>query len=257
VRRRRGVLTLLATGFLSLLAAGFAGSAAAGGPTSVLLVVPGEGRTASLYTGQPDYERLAMLVGAFSSTTGLPDPPEGAGEGGPAGTIDSSGPGVTLTWLVHDVGVWRVDRIYLDAKGGPWISTQGNPNNGDVSSAPVSWRNVAADGKELSELLNRLGVGTKVTDPATDSGTTGATDTVSRAQPPAAADTTPVKPATGSEGLPGPDGWILGPAGLLLGIALTLAAQKWLRPDSRTHTTSEHTPDQVPQPATADILSSP
>ena len=29
------------------------------------------------------------------------------------------GAGVTLTWLIHDVQVWRVDRVYLGAEGGP------------------------------------------------------------------------------------------------------------------------------------------
>ena len=65
MRPRHAALALLSA---LLLSPAVAGPANAGGPTSVLLVVPGEGRTASLYTGQADYETLADLVGAFGGT---------------------------------------------------------------------------------------------------------------------------------------------------------------------------------------------
>ena len=39
------------------------GPASAGGPTSALLSVPGEGKTASLYYTDPEYDALANLVG--------------------------------------------------------------------------------------------------------------------------------------------------------------------------------------------------
>ena len=90
------------------------GPAYAGGPTSVLLSVPGEGRTASLYYTDDAYEELADLVGAYDGT----------------GTVDGSGrshetgTGVTLTWLIHDVTPWRVDRVYLQGDGAPWIASQ-------------------------------------------------------------------------------------------------------------------------------------
>ena len=51
--------------------------AAAGGPTSALLSVPGEGKTASLYYTDPEYDALADLVGVTSAG--------GAGTGGPVG----------------------------------------------------------------------------------------------------------------------------------------------------------------------------
>ena len=34
-----------------------------------------------------------------------------------------------MTWLIHDVAVWRVDRVYLGDEGGPWIATQSDMND--------------------------------------------------------------------------------------------------------------------------------
>ncbi len=125
------------------------GPAYAGGPTSVLLSVPGEGRTASLYYTEDAYEELADLVGAYDGT----------------GTVDGSGrshetgTGVTLTWLIHDVTPWRVDRVYLQGDGAPWIASQ--VMEGDALSvwdSPVVWHQ-PANGTELTQLLNSLGVG--------------------------------------------------------------------------------------------------
>jgi hypothetical protein len=242
VRRRRGALAVLSTLLLSLLAAGFAGSAVAGGPTSVLLVVPGEGRTAALYTGSADYEQLATLVGAYGTATGSTTPPKTASNDGASGTNDASGPGVTLTWLMHDVNVWRVDRVYLKAEGGPLISTQSTLNGGDLWANPPTWRQAGPDGKALIALLDRLGVGnagagTAVTNSAAKGG---------NVQPSTAA-AAPVPAPTASDskdsgGLPGPDGWIWGPVGLLLGLALAVGV-----PAVRKRmTTPVHSPDDDP-----------
>ncbi|HEY9378950.1 MAG TPA: hypothetical protein VIQ02_17885, partial [Jiangellaceae bacterium] len=90
--------------------------ASAGGPTSALLSVPGEGKTASLYYTDPEYVALADLVGIDSETeTGKVDR---------SGLGHDNGPGVTVTWLIHDVMPWRVDHIYLQGEGAPWITTQ-------------------------------------------------------------------------------------------------------------------------------------
>ena len=213
MRRCHSALTALTLALMTLLVAG---PAQAGGPTSVLLVVPGAGQTASLYTGDPDYDTLARTVGAFSDT-------------GTAGKVDGSstdhtfGPGVTLTWLIHDVSVWRVDRVYLDAKGGPWISTQvDNTGTGNIWDKPPVWH-TAVDAKLLAALLHRLGV---------DGFTTpGQPDTASGADAPVTA-TEPVAPAVEQVAdATGPGagslGW--GLAGLALGIALTLAATRFGR----------------------------
>lgn len=126
-----------------------AGSASAGGPTSALLVEPASGRSASLTYVDKDYADLMALVGA---------------DDGSAGAIDTSGathdnvPEVTVTWLVHNVSVWRVDRIYLTAKGGPWIATHvAAMESDDIFAAPPVWH-TATDGTKLVTLLERLGV---------------------------------------------------------------------------------------------------
>lgn len=233
MRRPRAVLAVLATAALSLLAAGFAGSAAAGGPTSVLLVVPGEGRTASLYSGSADYGELSRLVGAFDTPPGpSTTPPASASDGGASGTLDSSGPGVTLTWLIHDVQVWRVDRVYLDAQDGPWISTQMALDGGDIWAKPATWH-TAGQAKRLATLLDRLGVGSNTGARPTSGGQTTGNRTGSSIQ---ASDAQPTyaTPASAKvvarsgpiSGLPGPAGW--GLVGVVLGVILTLTARRYL-----------------------------
>jgi hypothetical protein len=225
VRPGRGALAALTMLFLSLSSIGFAGSAAAGGPTSVLLVVPGEGRTASLYNGSAEYDKLAQLVGAFGTPTGSTTPPKTADDLGASGTNDASGPGVTLTWLIHDVQVWRVDRVYLKADGGPLISTQTQQDGGDLLTGKPTWRTLTTGAKELTALLDSLGVGNS------GSGTVGGNDSAAvspSSVDPAAADPAAVGPAASAPaaeqpaGTPGSAGWIWGAVGVLVGIALTL-----------------------------------
>ena len=229
MRRCRAALVVLTIMLISVL---FAGPASAGGPTSVLLVVPGTGRTASLYTGAADYEALAGLVGAFDS-------PGVAGTSDPSGTSHDVGTGVTLTWLIHDVQVWRVDRVYLDAKGGPWISTQSDISvSGTIWDIPPVWH-TAARGKELGALLDRLGVsphprgdGTAAVPGGSTVG--GGTGTV--IVPPAATAAAESKKPTiqrADAGTPIAAGLGWGLAGLALGVALTVAAMR-LFPNSRS-----------------------
>lgn len=147
MRRCRAALTALVYLLISLLTVQ---PVSAGGPTSVLLVAPQSGRTASLYTTDADYDRLAQLVGAFggNGVGGTTDPSKGG---------HAVGQTVTVTWLIHDVGVWRVDRIYPDAKGGPWISTQADITAGDPWDGPTVWH-TSTDGDKLITLLDQLGV---------------------------------------------------------------------------------------------------
>ena len=64
-----------------------------------------------------------------------------------------------MTWLIHDVTPWRVDRIYLDGDGAPWIATQVMVSEtGSIWDSPVVWHQPEA-GKELALLLDSLGVG--------------------------------------------------------------------------------------------------
>jgi hypothetical protein len=192
-----------------------ASPAGAGGPTSALLSIPGAGSTSSLYYTDPEYDELASLVGV-SEPSGTYEGRESAGH--------QFGPGVTVTWLVHDVEPWRVDRIYLGGAGGPWIATQVSDfSGGSIWDSPVLWHR-PPNGKQLADLLDGLGLGTAASKDATFDGVAGAPvpesdDTT--ATPPAAADS---EPATGDSTWLGRAGWALG--GLLGGAILTLA---WTR----------------------------
>lgn len=119
VRWLRRVGAVLAAVGLAVLVT--PGTAAAGGPTSVLLACPQHDRAAALYTGDPAYERLLELVGEQPVADPAPPP------------ADSGTTYVTLTWLVHDVGVWRVDRAFLDTSQGAWLVTE---TTGDTATPP-------------------------------------------------------------------------------------------------------------------------
>lgn len=100
VRTLRLLVMLGAAGVLSVVAAG---PAAAGGPTSVLLASPYSDSATALYYTDNDYAELASLLGGQD----LPGSPAQA----PA--YAAGAPYVTVTWLTHDVMVWRLDRIFL------------------------------------------------------------------------------------------------------------------------------------------------
>lgn len=150
--RRRFAAVAAAVLGIGLSWSSIAAPAVAGGPTSVLLVSPDSGRTASLYATDPDYSVLAGLLGAAVDGDVPTEPSTADAE------AQASGAGVTVTWLIHDVQVWRVDRIYPQAAGGPWVATQvsaGGPAlTGDT---PTTWH-VVTRGKELEALLDRLGL---------------------------------------------------------------------------------------------------
>jgi len=245
MRRCRAALAVLTIVLISVLSAG---PASAGGPTSVLLVVPGAGQTASLYTSDPDYEALTGLVGAYGAA-GATDKVDASGASHETGT------GVTLTWMIHDVQVWRVDRVYLDAKGGPWVSTQTTlDGTGNLWDSPVVWH--APDrGKELAALLTKLGVAPG--SGAADTGTGAVTGAGTDVAPPVADEQEPAaRTDTGSS--TGPRvAWGLG--GLVLGVALAMAAVRLL-PIARPATAAAPTPqplDEDPDWALTDQVSWP
>lgn len=214
MRRLPAALTVLMT---TLFLALGPGTAAAGGPTSVLLVAPGSGQTASLYSGDDDYELLAELLGAFGGAT--------AAEDGRSGTDHATGYGITVTWLIHDVQVWRVDYVYPGAAGGPWVATRvSDLEGGTIWDSEVAWHRVV-DSALLGNLLGRLGV-------LPASGTGGApVAEVPAAAPPAVVDSpaAPSMPDTAPAATRRPAGdpggrsrapWLWAVAGATLGAAL-------------------------------------
>jgi len=133
----------------------------AGGPTSALLVAPSTGHTASIYYSDPEYDRLFTELGGYDVA---PDPtlvqPPGSDVLAPGAAY------VTVTWLIHDVAVWRIDRIFLAADG-PLIVTQTSDEMGEVSAVgmyPGETGNGSAvwhrppDPTELQAVLAALGL---------------------------------------------------------------------------------------------------
>ncbi len=116
--------------------------ARAGGPTSVLLAAPGS-NAVGLYNDDPDYAELVDLIQAYDSDRSA-RPDDGR-------HLHAQGPYVTVTWMIHDVQVWRVDRIYYEAKNGPWIYTADNIR----TSSRARWHQ-STDPDKLVDLLERL-----------------------------------------------------------------------------------------------------
>jgi hypothetical protein len=81
----------------------------AGGPTSVLLSAPPH--VAAVGYDDERYYDLQNLI-------------QGQPKADPGSDVHGVGKFVRATWLIHDMSVWRVDIIYPDAPGGPWISTE-------------------------------------------------------------------------------------------------------------------------------------
>lgn len=126
------------------LTLGSAGSASAGGPTSVLIVSPGSGETASLYYSDKRYGELERHLGAPGSWSAEK----------PAAPDMVLGAQINVTWMVHDVSPWRVDRVHL--AGGSkdvWIHTAENLDR----STNGAWHR-AEHPTELRDLLDGLGV---------------------------------------------------------------------------------------------------
>ncbi|WP_257041067.1 hypothetical protein [Streptomyces sp. TLI_55] len=126
------------------LALGSAGPAAAGGPTSVLIVSPESAETASLYYSDREYGTLERLLG---------EPGAGSADKPPEADL-MAGPQINVTWMVHDVSPWRVDRVYPVADSqAVWIHTAANVDE----STNGTWHR-AQQPKVLRDLLKDLGM---------------------------------------------------------------------------------------------------
>jgi len=101
---------------LSLMLWG-APSASAGGPTSVLVVSPESGETASLYYSDEEYGELERLLGP---------PGVGTRDKPPAANLLAARQ-INVTWLAHDVSPWRLDQVFpLADADAVWIHTADN-----------------------------------------------------------------------------------------------------------------------------------
>jgi len=120
-------------------------SAVAGGPTSLLIVEPQTGRAVAEYLDDSAYAALdAVLAAPRSQTRQTSD-----GNYGLRGT----GRMITLTWLVHDALIWRVNHVFPEAPGGPWVLTLSMDENGQLSDLGTWSR--PADAARLVAVLDR------------------------------------------------------------------------------------------------------
>jgi hypothetical protein len=220
--RRRAASVVLICAVLLVIGGG---RAVAGGPTSVLLVAPGSGQTASLYSGDDDYELLGELLGAFGAARSSDDS---------AGADHAAGNGVTVTWLVHDVQVWRVDYVYPAAPGGPWVATRvSDLQGGTIWDSEVAWHRVV-DGALLENLLGRLDL-LPGSAPATGpeaAPAPGLDRPVADAGPAAEDGRTPAATAPPSSSTPASTAaaWVWGLAGIVLGAGVGLLVGRRRRP---------------------------
>ncbi|WP_344003304.1 hypothetical protein [Streptomyces thermocarboxydovorans] len=121
-----------------------AAPATAGGPTSVLLVSPESEQTAALYYSDKGYAALERLLGPLGQGT-RDKPPE-------ADLVSSRL--INVSWMVHDVDPWRIDRVYVMAEGkAVWIHTAGK-----LTGAPTGAWHRAEHPSELRALLKSLGL---------------------------------------------------------------------------------------------------
>ncbi|MET9272438.1 hypothetical protein [Kribbella sp. NPDC003557] len=176
----------------------------AGGPTSVLLSAP----PSVVAVGYEDqqYSDLQQLI----QTTTQHDVGSEA---------HSVGRFVRATWLIHDMSVWRIDVIYPDAPGGPWIATE--EFMGGTKPAKPTWHR-PADPVRLLQVLGSLELleGESIGGPTLDDGYTAEQATPEPAQTqPAQAEAAGSSPTffTGWR-------WII--PGVLLGAAVAVVAAR-------------------------------
>ncbi|WP_246101377.1 hypothetical protein [Streptomyces cyaneus] len=114
----------------------------------MLLVSPESTETAALYYSDREYGELEQLLGTAGK--GTRDKPPEAGL-----TVARQ---INITWMVHDVTPWRLDRVYPVDKGQDvWIHTAANLD----STTNGTWHR-ADHPSQLRALLKKLGLMGKV-----------------------------------------------------------------------------------------------
>lgn len=197
--------TVLVAAAVLMAASGGVTPAAAGGPTSVLLSASAIAKVAAVGYSDQAYVDLQEAVQAIDSTA-TANPPTAAPETGRV---------VRATWLIHDQTVWRLDSIYLDTAGGPWIATV-ESLEGQPAGEPVWHR--STNPAKLEKVLGQLGLlggRTASTAPTTAAAVPSA--------PPAAAPTQTVQAETSAL-----TGWRWALPGFGLGLIVAVAAVRLL-----------------------------
>ncbi|WP_369376878.1 hypothetical protein [Streptomyces sp. cg36] len=120
-------------------------NALAGGPTSVLIVSPASHQTAARYYSDQQYSGLMTLLG---------EPNQGQKERPPGLDAAMGARQINVTWMVHDLSPWRVDRVYpSNDTATVWIHTAA-----DIPRTENGYWHRARRPAELRALLTELGV---------------------------------------------------------------------------------------------------
>ncbi|MFF2845067.1 hypothetical protein ACFVT5_01875 [Streptomyces sp. NPDC058001] len=192
-------------------------TATAGGPTSVLVVSPESAKARAFYYSDEEYGELRTLVGE----------PKKGGKAPLDEVKMGNGRQINVTWMVHDISPWRLDRIFPDQRGTDtvWIHTaQQMPDLTDGT-----WHQ-AEHPAELRALLKKLGLMGKTSpegsggifpEPATASGETAAPEAAPPAPDASAPPASTAKASTGTS-----ENWWWSLPGLAAGALLAL----FLRP---------------------------
>lgn len=241
----RGILSLAVAGALGLL---FAPAAHAGGPTSVLIVSPESGETAARYHSDTDYSTLMVLLGE----------PKGQKERPPSLDAAMRSRQINVTWMVHDMNPWRLDRVFTsDDTTTVWIHTAA-----DVPRTFNGYWHRAQRPAELRALLTKLGV----MGPVTSNGSTGVAPqewTTPPAEPREETAEAPGSESTRNEGsgwagLSVSDdstatGWWWALPGLTIGAALALLIRPWATRLPATVAASWRSRDDGPRQELRDV----
>lgn len=127
-----------------------AAPAQAGGPTSVLITDMESGDATALYYTDSDYAELERLL---QSGERIARPPAGAISGSP----------YNVTWLVHDVSVWRTDTVFLGGQGDPYVkSSLIDWDSGEFSRE--TWLRIK-QGEDLRQFLDEAFAATSAAGP--------------------------------------------------------------------------------------------
>ena len=200
----RGLLLALLAG---AALAGTAGSAHAGGPTSVLLASPTVHRAAGLYYTESRYEALAQALDG-----GGDQPPGSISQ--PASVDLDDEMVVRLTWMIHDMSVWRIDRVHITRSDGIWINTLIDQGSGNLLDQPGRWHRPQNDAA-LLEVFRSAGILTSNAAPKDDSSPQASPASASTAVA-AGGPNPPQTPARTIAVVAALAGLVLGAAGLIL-----------------------------------------
>jgi hypothetical protein len=121
-----------------------------------------------------------------------------------------------LTWLIHDVHIWRIDRVQLTADDGIWLASVSDEYGAtDLGERQPVWQR-PHDPEALAALLRDLAVTGPVVGDSAGNGSAGDDSAGSPVTTASSGATQPIGIALGA-----------GAAGLLAGLAVGWFAHRW------------------------------